>query len=118
MFRSESDFLQFAFKHYDNPRLVSVEEFNADIKRITHLNTLLRRYTVDRFDLKRRLILNHVVILGNCFSPQGAIQMMEYKIQEECRVPLNTILYYLNWIDCSKSGLDFWLLDQLKQDEN
>lgn len=118
MLTSDSDFLQFAFRHYDNPRLVSVEEFNADIRRITHLNTLLRRYTLDRFDLKSRLILNHIVILGNCFSTQGAMKLMEYKIENEFVVPLNTFLYYLNWVDCTKSKLDFWLLDQLKQDEN
>lgn len=110
MIRTESDFLQYAFSTYDNPHLSSVQEFEADLKRFTYLNNLLNRYRNDASDLKDRLILNHIVILGNCFTVPGALKLLEYKITQENRKTINSFLIYLGIIphdvECDKYILE------------
>jgi hypothetical protein len=111
MLQTESDFLQFAFSKYDNPKLSSIKEFEADLKRFVYLNNLLNRYRIDRFDLKDRLIINHLIILGNCFTVQGLINMLNFKITEDNKVICDTFLYYLGNIAKVEDRLDFYLLD-------
>lgn len=113
MIRTESEFLQFAFGKYDNPHLASVAEFEADIKRFTYLNNLLNRYREDPLDLKDRLILNHIVILGNCFTVPGSVEMLKYRIFSENKATLDTCLYFLGIVSTVETGLDYYLLDIL-----
>lgn len=115
MIMSESDFLKFAFNKYDNPHLLSVSEFESDIKRFSYINNLLNRYRADKTDLKHRLIINHIIILSNCFTVPGMIKMLNYKIVPENRTIIDTFLYFLNAIDKSETGLDFYLLDILNE---
>ena len=113
MIRTESEFLKFAFSRYDNPHLSSVSEFEADIKRFTYLNNLLNRYRDDSMDLKDRLILNHIVILGNCFTVPGAIEMLNFRIFPENKYIIDTCMYFLGIIASTKHKLDYYLLDIL-----
>ena len=117
MFRSESEFLQFAFHKYDNPHLASVDEFEADIKRITYINNLINRYHVDPTDLKDRLIINHIVILSNCFTVEGAIKMLYFKISEQNIPLMETFLFYMGRIGQAKTKIDFQLLHRLEKYE-
>lgn len=112
--KTDSEFLLFAMSHYDNPRLTSPQEFESDIKRFTALNNLLNRYRFDKLDLKERLIVNHIIILGNCFTIPGVIKMINYKIQSENQEIINTFLYYLNIISDS-DNTDKFLLDILNE---
>lgn len=113
MFKTESEFLQFAFSKYDNPHLSSVSEFENDLKRFTYLNNLLNRYRENKNDLKDRLILNHIVILGNCFTVSGSLNMLRFKIIPENMYIIDTCLYFLGIIDMTNEKLDFYLLDIL-----
>jgi len=113
MFKNETEFLQFAFSRYDNPHLSSVAEFEGDLKRFTYLNNLLNRYRGDVTDLKDRLILNHIVILGNCFTVSGSTDMLRFKITPENMYIIDTCLYFLGLIDVSQEKLDYYLLDIL-----
>lgn len=117
MIRTDSEFLQLALTKYDNPHLVSLDEFSADIKRFIYINTLLSRYKLCPDKFKDRLIINHIVILGNCFGVNTTLKMLEYKIRKEYIIELNTILYYLEWID-SAEKLNFELLAKLKLYDN
>jgi hypothetical protein len=113
MFKSETEFLQFAFSRYNNPHLTSVSEFEGDLKRFTYLNNLLNRYRGNVDDLKDRLILNHIVILGNCFTVSGSIDMLRYKIFQENMYIIDTCLYFLGLIENTHEKIDFYLLDIL-----
>ena len=115
MIKSDSDFLKYSFSKYDNPHLSSIDEFSTEIKRFTYLNNLLNRYRLDKTDLNDRLILNHLVIIGNCFSVQGAIEMLKYKITTENLNILETFLFYLGFISIVDDKLDFYLLDILNE---
>ena len=113
MIRSDEEFFNCAVKNYDNPRAISIDEFKSDVRRIGHLETLLRRYAKNKDDLRDRLIMNHIVILGNCFSTPVAMLMVKYKIAEELHQSLETFLYFVGWVDLAKH-LDFYLLDKLE----
>lgn len=78
----ESNFVIFAAKHYDNPQCVSTKEFIEDLGRFKYIKKLLGRY-VERGELRERLILNHLIILYNCFDQETTkmlfMKMPEYK---------------------------------------
>ena len=62
-----SNFVLFAAKHYDNPNCHSTVEFLEDLNRFKYLKKLLRRYHKTG-ELRERLILNHLIVLYNCFD--------------------------------------------------
>lgn len=115
MISTESEFLQYAFSKYDNPHLISITEFEQDLNRFKYLNKLLNRYRDDRTDLKDRLILNHIVILGNCFTIAGLMDMLQFKITPNNIKTLCTFLYYLRFIAYDQEKIDFYLLDILNE---
>jgi hypothetical protein len=115
MISTESDFLKFALSKYDNPQLTSLAEFESDIKRFSSISILLNRYSNDIINLPYRLIVNHLIILSNCFTQVGLLKMIEYKFTQDNQKILDTFLYYLGFISESKYGLDFYLLDILNE---
>lgn len=95
MILTESTFLLFASKHYDNPQCSDVSEFEEDLKRFQYLRKLFGRYRQDD-DLKERLILNHLIIIYNVFGPE-ATNMLFMKLHEfhDCLKPF---VEYLNFM--------------------
>jgi hypothetical protein len=92
---SESTFLLYAAKHYDNPHCYDVTEFEEDLKRFQYLRKLFGRYK--QFgDLKERLILNHLIIIYNCFGTE-ATNMLFMKL-EEYQEYLKPFVDYLNFM--------------------
>jgi hypothetical protein len=64
---TDNNFVIFCAKIYDNPQLLSTEEFMEDLERIKHIKKLITRF-IDTGELKERLILNHLITLQNCFG--------------------------------------------------
>lgn len=92
---TEENFIFFATKHYW-PLHYSTVEFNTDLKRITYIKRLLRKYKKNGI-LPERLILNHLILLYNVFEPTVAVNMMLFfRIDEEYYSSLKTFLIYLN----------------------
>lgn len=93
---TESNFLAFALKYYDNPNIGSVVEFEDDLKRFIHLSKLLRRYKLSKniIDLKERLILNHIIIIYNLWG-NFATSLLFFKIEQENWDVLIPFLAYL-----------------------
>ena len=92
---TESTFLLFASKHYDNPQCSDITEFEEDMKRFQYLRKLFGRYRQDN-DLKERLILNHLIIIYNVFGPE-ATDMLFMKLQEYHDF-LKPFVEYLNFM--------------------
>ena len=92
---TESTFLLFASKHYDNPQCSDITEFEEDLKRFQYLRKLFGRYRQDN-DLKERLILNHLIIIYNVFGPT-ATDMLFMKLQEYHEY-LKPFVEYLNFM--------------------
>jgi len=92
---TESTFVLYAMKHYDNPQCTDVSEFDEDMKRFQYLRKLFSRYRIDN-DLKERLILNHLIVLYNVFGPD-ATNMLFMRLHEYHEY-LKPFVEYLNYM--------------------
>lgn len=81
---NDDNFLLFCAKHYDNLKYASTEEFYEDLARIKYIKKLITRYTQDN-DLKERLILNHIIILNNCFGPEALNKILYLKLKDQMK---------------------------------
>ena len=64
---TEDNFLIYCAKIYDNPQMLTSEEFLEDLHRIKYIKKLITRYSESK-DINERLILNHIITLHNCFG--------------------------------------------------
>jgi hypothetical protein len=78
---TDSNFIMFAMKHYDNPQCCSIDEFNEDMNRFKYIKKLLTRY-IKEGDLQERLILNHLIVLNNVFGATPLIRMLFLKLDK------------------------------------
>ena len=95
MILSEDTFLLYAAKYYDNPQCSSYEEFEEDLKRFQYLKRLFNRYE-NTGELKERLILNHIIVLYNCFG-KNTTNMLFMKL-EESQATLKPFVIQLNFM--------------------
>lgn len=91
----EDTFMIWAAKHYDMRRAASIDEFNDDLKRFQYLKRLFKRYE-DTGELKVRLILNHLIVLYNCFG--AAATPMLFMRLEEYHKFLKPFVMYLSFL--------------------
>lgn len=94
---TEENFLMFALKNYDNPGCVGMDEFLDDLKKFKYIKRLLRKKSVSK-DMRERLILNHIIILGNLFGIEATTRMLFFKIEEEYWSQLKSFLVFLNYM--------------------
>lgn len=100
---TESNFVMYAMRHYDNPHCLDEKEFHDDLKRIKYIKRLLNRYDTTG-ELKERLILNHIILLYNVFPVDVATRLLFYKIEENLWSTLKTFLIYLSFMPERISG--------------
>jgi hypothetical protein len=79
---TEKNFLLFCAAHYDNAQYASTEDFIEDLNRIKYIKKLITRY-VENGELKERLILNHIIILCNCFGPEILCKILYLKLKPQ-----------------------------------
>lgn len=91
----DTTFLLYAAKSYDNPHCHDETEFEEDLKRFQYIRKLLNRY-IQCGDLKERLILNHIIIIYNCFGP-NATNMLFMKL-EEYHGLIKPFIEFLNYL--------------------
>jgi hypothetical protein len=92
---TESTFLLYAMKHYDNPQCTDMSEFEEDMKRFQYLRKLFSRYRQDN-ELKERLILNHLIVLFNVFGAK-ATEMLFMRLHEYHEY-VKPFVVYLNFM--------------------
>ena len=81
---TEENFLLYCAHHYDNSRYTSTEDFMEDLNRIKYIKKLITRY-IENDDLKERLILNHVIVLNNCFGPEVLCKILYLKLKNQMK---------------------------------
>jgi len=81
---TDKNFLLFCATHYDNAQYASTEDFIEDMNRIKYIKKLVTRY-VENGELKERLILNHIIILNNCFGPEALCRILYLKLKPQMR---------------------------------
>ena len=93
---NDDNFLMFAIKAYDKPNCI-MSEFEDDLKRLKYVKRLINKYKT-RGDLKERLILNHIIILGNVFGVHATVRMLFFRLTEDDYATLKTFLLFLNYM--------------------
>jgi hypothetical protein len=87
----------YALKNYDNPGCVGMDEFMDDLKRFKYIKRLLRKHDIGK-ELRERLILNHIIVLGNLFGIDATTRMLFFKIEEKFWPQLKAFLVFLNYM--------------------
>lgn len=95
MILNDSNFLLYAAKAYDVKKSSSSEEFYEDLKRFQYLKRLFKRYE-EADDLKIRLILNHIIVLYNCFGSETT-HMLFFKLKDYHSM-LKPFVLFLNYL--------------------
>jgi hypothetical protein len=99
----DDNFMIYAMKCYDKPNCI-MSEFEEDLKRLKYVKRLIRRYRVTG-ELRERLLLNHITILGNVFGVEAAVKMLFYKLDRDDFDILKTFLLFLNYMPKIISGI-------------
>ena len=94
---NENNFLMFSMKYYENPQCLSEQDFHNDLKIIKYIKRLLNRYKKTN-ELKIRLMLNHLIMLGNVFPIKVLTRILFLKIPSEYWPELKTFLIYLKYM--------------------
>lgn len=81
---TDENYILFCASHYDNAQYASTEDFVEDLNRIKYIKKLITRYT-EYGDLKERLILNHIIILNNCFGPTVLCKILYLKLKPQMK---------------------------------
>lgn len=94
---TEENFIMYAVKNYDNPSCKGMDEFYDDLKRFKYIKRLLRKHNVGK-ELKERLILNHIIVLGNLFGIEATTKMLFFKLEQKFWPQVKTFLVFLNYM--------------------
>lgn len=81
---TDKNFLLYCAANYDNIQYASTEDFIEDLNRLKYIKKLITRY-VENGELKERLILNHIIILNNCFGPVVLNRILYLKLKKQMR---------------------------------
>lgn len=111
---NRDNFLLYAMGRYTNPQCEGMVEFNEDLNRIKYVKRLLKKYKRSG-RIRPILLLNHLTILGNVFTPIGAARILFFKLEPDLHPPLKTALLYLNYIG-EGMVLDDTLVDTVSMD--
>lgn len=102
---NEKNFILYAMKHYENPQCLTEQDFYNDLKIIKYIKRLLNRYKING-DLKERLILNHLIMLGNVFPINVLTRILFLKIPRQYWSELKTFLIFLNYMPDSIDSIN------------
>jgi hypothetical protein len=81
---NDKNFLIYCASHYDNARYISTEDFFEDLNRIKYIKKLITRY-IENGELKERLILNHIIVLNNCFGADVCCKILYFKLKSQMK---------------------------------
>ena len=88
---TEKNIKQYAVENYVNKACLSSDEFWEDFNKIKYVKRLLNKY-VNTGDLKERLILNHLITLGNVFPIEVLARILFLKMNSKYWSYLKTFL--------------------------
>ncbi len=78
---SESNFMLYAAKHYDNPCCYDVLEFYEDLNRIRTIKKIFVRFK-DSSEMNVGLVVNHIVVMCNTFGVEASTKMLVFKLRD------------------------------------
>jgi len=81
---THENYLIFCAQHYNGNKYYTTEEFVEDLNRVKYIKKLITRY-IENDDLKERLILNHIIVLNNCFGPEITCKILYLKLKPQMK---------------------------------
>ena len=102
---NKDNFVLYAMKFYENPQCLSEQDFYDDLKTIKYIKRLLNRYHMGG-ELKERLILNHLITLGNVFPVEVLTRILFLKISSKYWSYLKTFLIFLDYMPEQVSSIN------------
>lgn len=102
---NKDNFVLYAMKFYENPQCLSEQDFYDDLKTIKYIKRLLNRYHMGG-ELKERLILNHLITLGNVFPVEVLTRILFLKISSKYWSYLKTFLIFLDFMPEQVSSIN------------
>ena len=96
---TQDNWVIFAIKHYNNPQSVTYEDFEEDIKKFKYIKRLLRRHE-NTGELRKHLILNHIILLYNVFG-DAATPLLFCKLEKNYWPVLKAFLLFLDRLPLS-----------------
>ena len=78
----ENNWLLYSARNYKNSACTGTNEFLEDLKRIKYIKKLITRFETTG-ELKERLLLNHVIVLGNVFEPTALCRILFLKMEPQ-----------------------------------
>mgnify|MGYP003527233222 CR=1 FL=1 len=74
----KSSYMSFAADIYDNPGCMDAKEFEYDARRPLRIKFMLRKWVEEQRQIDVRHLLNHMVIMRNCFSDNSSDMIAMY----------------------------------------
>ena len=116
---TDKNFLLYCAANYGNIQYSSTEDFIEDLNRLKYIKKLITRY-IDSGDLKERLILNHIIVLNNCFGPTVLNRILYLKLKHQMKY-VKPFLILLNILQNEIRNIDDETViytDAIDMDEN
>ena len=101
---TDKNVLLYAAKQYETPNCI-LSEFEEDYKHIKYIKKLFQKYREGGI-LKERLILNHIICLGNLFGVNPTKRLLFFKLPEQYYSVLKTFLLYLQYMPDIVEGVN------------
>lgn len=79
---NDDNYLVYCAKHYLSDKQYTTKEFLEDKNRIKYIKKLITRY-IENGELRERLILNHIIVLNNCFGPTVLNKILYLKLKPQ-----------------------------------
>mgnify|MGYP003345050774 CR=1 FL=1 len=123
---TNDNYLIFCAQHYNGNKYYTTEEFVEDLNRVKYIKKLITRY-IESDELKERLILNHIIVLNNCFGPEITCKILYLKLKKQMKyvkpflILLNILpekIYNVDEeeiIDTNLIEMDFIVIDKLRE---
>ena len=96
---NQDNWLMFAIQNYNNPQSVTYSDFEEDIKKFKYIKRLLRRHE-NTGELRKHLILNHIILLYNVFG-DAATPLLFFKLEKNYWPVLKAFLLFLDRLPLS-----------------
>jgi len=94
---NEDNFVFYAANSYYKPKQHDIEDFYEDLKRFKYLKRLINRYYESK-NSPERLIINHLIVIFNCFGIPASLKMLEFRFDDEQWTTLKPFLLHLKYI--------------------
>jgi len=94
---TEENFVMYAVKNYENPECKGMDDFYDDLKRFKYIKRLLRQHSGGK-ELRERLVLNHIIVLGNLFGVEATTRMLFFKLEKKFWPQIKSFLVFLGYM--------------------